>query len=213
MKKRPRRVGLGMKSREVSADVVQQEVPEKAVSEVVVGEPEGGGLDLSPVQILDSEYAEVGEMVGKEATVAELQAFEPQSCGPAIQVDPETANALDAMIAASKEERMAEVTRSIMEDGKQYAIGIDRGNGEDKSVAAIIKMGEDGAPDELIEILDMPNMGQLPNGEYRATVRVPEGYIEGIKAQAEADNQSLEDWLSFQLQERLEQWFFAVGAK
>jgi hypothetical protein len=56
-------------------------------------------------------------------------------------------------------------------------------------------------------------LGELPNGEYRATVRVAEGYIEGIKAQAEADNQSLEDWLTAQLQERLEQWFFAAGSR
>ena len=58
-----------------------------------------------------------------------------------------------------------------------------------------------------------PQMGELPSGEYRHTVRIAESYVEGAKQQAEADNMTLEDWLSLQLNTYLEQWWFAAGPK
>ena len=56
-------------------------------------------------------------------------------------------------------------------------------------------------------------MGQLATGEYRHTVRIAEGYVEGAKQQAEADGVSLEDWLTSQLNAYLEQFWFAQGPK
>jgi hypothetical protein len=50
-------------------------------------------------------------------------------------------------------------------------------------------------------------IGELPTGEYRHTVRILEGYIEGIKTQADADDLSLEDWLTRELGQALEARF------
>jgi hypothetical protein len=97
--------------------------------------------------------------------------------------------------------------------GRQYAIGIDKGIGEDHGAAAVIRMGENGAPDELVETLGLTTLGELPTGEYRATVRLAEGYVEGAKQQAEADGISLEDWLTLQLNAYLEQWWMAPGPR
>jgi hypothetical protein len=63
------------------------------------------------------------------------------------------------------------------------------------------------------EILDLKPLGELPNGEYRATVRIAEWCVEGVKGQAEADGISVEDWLTLRLTEYLEQWWAAPAAR
>ena len=97
--------------------------------------------------------------------------------------------------------------------GKQYAIGVDAGIGEEHGAAVVIRLGENGAPDESVEELGLTTLGELPTGEYRATVRIAEGYTEGAKQQAESDGVSLEDWLTIQLNAYLEQWWFANGPR
>lgn len=52
-------------------------------------------------------------------------------------------------------------------------------------------------------------LGQQPDGSYKLVVAVPEGYIEGVKSQAELDNMTPEDWVSQKLAEYFEQWWFA----
>ena len=96
---------------------------------------------------------------------------------------------------------------------KQYAIGVDAGIGEEHGAAVVIRLGENGAPDESVEELGLTTLGELPTGEYRATVRIAEGYTEGAKQQAESDGVSLEDWLTIQLNAYLEQWWFANGPR
>lgn len=59
----------------------------------------------------------------------------------------------------------------------------------------------------------LSDLGELSNGEFRATVRIREGYIEGIRQQAAADNMELEDWLTMRFADYIEQWFFAAGSK
>jgi hypothetical protein len=96
---------------------------------------------------------------------------------------------------------------------KSYGIGIDIGMGEDRSSAAVVRLGENGAADELVAMLDLKPIGPLPNGEYRATVRIAEVYAEGCRQQAEADGISLEDWLTGHLGSYLENWWGAPGAR
>jgi hypothetical protein len=96
---------------------------------------------------------------------------------------------------------------------KQYVIGVDCAAGEDHGAAAVVRLGANGAADELVEMLDLKPIGELATGEYRATVRLAEGYVEGAKQQAEADGISLEDWLTLQLNAYLEQWWMAPGPR
>jgi hypothetical protein len=217
-----------MKPREVSAGVVQPEVPKEAVSEVVVGEPEGDHLDLKAEPVIDAEFAEVGEEVEKEPTVAEMQVLDLIPAVPQ-----EAFDTLADLMKKSEEIAGVEIAQPFSGEGEGMPILVTRKDGlvvgfqpipEDGkapnpvTIAYIEKSIDEGKRVEIepggdVRIMPAVHCGELPNGEYRATVRLPEGYVEGIKAQAEADNQSLEDWLSFQLQERLEQWFFAAGAK
>lgn len=52
------------------------------------------------------------------------------------------------------------------------------------------------------------SLGQQPNGTFGLVISVPEGYIEGIKLQAQLDNMTTEEWVSFRLGEYLESWFY-----
>lgn len=126
--------------------------------------------------------------------------------------------------------------RKFLQPNKRYAIGMDSALGADKTVAAVVEVGPQGGPDRLVEMLMSreeiekrypiltldkdgsvrrlePQMGELPTGEYRHTVRIAEAYVEGAKQQAEADNMALEDWLSLQLNTYLENWWYANGPK
>lgn len=283
-KQRPRRVGFGMKPREgmsavagqpgeaiesrlrdLSAGEGQEEAAEEVDSEAVVGEPEGGGLETSPLQNLESGEVEEAAEAENEPIVAPLSDFGPvpavpqeafdtladlmkqsemvTGAGPQFTVKPIPGREF-SNFGGPTEEQLA---RSIYHEGKekpelapviwegtkagqmteaqvgafqkawnevtfpnvpgQYSIGVDFGAGEDKSAAAVIRL-ENGASDELLETFDIPRLGELPNGEYRATVRVPEGYWEGVKSAAEADHVSVEDWLTNELAQRLEDTFF-----
>lgn len=90
-------------------------------------------------------------------------------------------------------EDAAEVLKNIstMEPPAGYAMGIDTAIGEDQSVSQVF----------------IP-LGQQPNGTFKLAVAVPEGYIEGIKLQAQLDNMTTEEWVSFRLGEYLESWFY-----
>ena len=274
-KKRPRRVGLGMKPRqtpvntavstelevpvseiEVSGTAAQEEAVKEAVVEGVEGNESGVPLESGGVQILDSEYAEVGEELQNTPIVAQKPDFEPLPAVPQ-----EAFDMLEDLMKKSEEVSGADLqftvrqipgrefsnfggptkeqlARSIYEDGKTdprefagmetvrmvtaeeadkwkktYAIGVDYGSGEDKGAAAIVRLGENGAADEVVEMLDLKPIGTLPNGDYRATVRIGEVYVEGCKQQAEADGISLEDWLTIHLSSYLENWWSSAGAK
>lgn len=54
----------------------------------------------------------------------------------------------------------------------------------------------------------LSSLGQQPNGTFGLVVSIPEGYIEGIKLQAQLDNMTTEEWVSFRLGEYLESWFY-----
>ena len=221
---------------ELSTESAHEEVAEEVKTEVVLGDQNAPPLELRGVQNLDSEQVEAaGDTAGDtggDTIVAQNEEFapfhassgfdskevtgkifEPQSYGPVVQVDLETATSLEAMIAASRDEWMAEATTAIFENGKEYTVGIDTAKGEDKSMAAVIRLGEKGAADELIQTLGLTSLGELPNGEYRATVRIAEWCVEGVKGQAEADGISVEDWLTQRMTEYLEQWWAAPAAR
>ena len=243
-KKRPRRVGLGMKPRkdvavqgveplhppvaavEVSGTAVQPEVPLEAVPEGVEGEQKGGRQELTGVQILDPE-PEMEVVLGEnEPIVAQNPVLEPPPAVPQTVFDD-----LNRMMEESRRvtgadpqftanmitfEEAAKMGLPPVEGADGYVIGIDVGIGKSRTEIDPRNYYQIPAEDKTqVKLTETGaiKLGELPNGEYRATVRVGEGYIEGIKAQAEADGQSLEDWLTFQLQERLEQWFFAKGSR
>lgn len=211
MKQRPRRVGLGMKPREVSADVVQPEVPKEAVSEVVVGEPEGGYLDLKAEPVIDSEFAEVGEEVEKEATVAEMSVFER----PTI-----LSEKLDALLEQSKVVTGVEIAQPFSGDGEGKPVLVTRENGKivgfqpevDSINEAAQTFGDAffaaGHAQSKVAAKAFTFLGQLPNGDTRTTVLVREGIWEGVVSQAEADHLSIEEWLTNELAQRLEDTFY-----
>ena len=271
MKKRPRRVGFGMKPREgveapkespteVSAVEVQPEGLVEAVLEGVDGDSEGEGLALESVQNLESKPPEeeiAAENPENEPIVAQTSSFEPV---PA--VSQEAFDTLEAMMKQSEvltgtdlkftakpipgrefsdgmsPEQMRNLERSVYEDGKHTFVDVAGVDGVRKvlSLDEAAKMGlplVDGADTYVIyrdgvgemwksdgkivskigEELNLNPVGELPTGEYRATVRLAEGYVEGAKQQAEADGISLEDWLTLQLNAYLEQWWMAPGPR
>lgn len=224
---------------QVSESGVQTEVPEEVEAEVIAENSEGGDHKTSSLQNLDSETNEEAPKGEKEGVVAQNPVFDPPPAVPqeafdnlaALVAQSEEVTGAEPMFTMQPipgrefsdlgGPTLEQLATSVLNDGKgsafsqgkQYAISIDHASNEDRTCAAVIRMGENGTPDELVEMMNLKPLGELPNGEYRATVRVGEGYIEGIKSQAEADGVSLEDWLTQQLQERLEQWFFAAGAR
>lgn len=229
-KQKNRRIGLGMEPRgnaakmapgaPVSRESAHEEVAEEVEMEVVLGEQKGEGLELRGVQNLDSGQLEAAGDTGGDTIVAHFPVFEPKSYGPALQVDPETATALDAMIAASKEERLAEATEAILapDDPRNFA-GFETTRTISFEEAA--KMGykmpggldiKFNAERHAVQFFQ-PEMGELSNGEYRATVRIAECYVEGCRQQAEADGVSLEDWLTGHLHSYLEGWWAMPGSR
>lgn len=88
-------------------------------------------------------------------------------------------------------EDAAQVLKNIstLEPPAGYAMGIDTEDGQSVVQGFI-------------------TLGQQPNGTFKLAVAVPEGYIEGIKLQAQLDNMTTEEWVSFRLGEYLESWFY-----
>jgi len=210
---------------EVSAVEVQPEVPVEAVLEGVGGDSEGGPLALGSLQNLDSqpqkeveapENPENGVIVAQIGDSASLEEQLKQSAEGGVPaelagLEPTTWPTYGGI---ERTAGPADINKTLPLDGKKtYAIGVDVGIGEDRSVAAVVRSGENGAVDELVAMLDLKALGELPTGEYRATVRLAEGYVEGAKQQAEADGISLEDWLTLQLNAYLEQWWMAPGPR
>jgi hypothetical protein len=191
---------------EVSGVEVQPEVPEEAVLEGVDGNSEGGTLRLEGVQILDSQPQKEGESAENPENgviVAQSEGFEPV---PAVSQE-----AFDTLEAIMKESKAATgATKNEPEvippwHGKMMDEALAALKDPIRTVLATTTM--EGVVTEEVQ------MGELPNGEYRATVRLAEGFVEGAKQQAEADGISLEDWLTLQLNAYLEQWWMAPGPR
>jgi len=212
-KQRPRRIGLGMKPREVSATAGQTEGLKEVEMEVVLGEPEGGDHKLSPVQNLESQPAEEAE----EPIVAQMPVFEPPPAVPQ-----EVLDTLADLMKKSQEltgataERLDKLVEMVREErrGRPYP----EDDGSKPSIAEIEKAIESGAKVEMapngdVTIQPAAPLGELPNGEYRSTVRIAEWCVEGVKGQAEADGISVEDWLTLRLTEHLEQWWAMPAAQ
>ena len=234
-KQRPRRIGLGMKPREVSATAGQTEGLKEVEMEVVLGEPEGGDHKLSPVQNLESQPAEEAE----EPIVAQIEDFdrlpEPTEAGEDLLAEmlkksQETTGAAAQVIPTPEEESGIPVDQMGLEPTTWPTYG-----GIERTAApadinktppftlkptiadiedAINRYGSEGV--ELRpngEIVIRPTIGELPNGDYRATVRIAECYVEGCRQQAEADGVSLEDWLTGHLHSYLEGWWAMPGSR
>ena len=115
MSKRSRLIGMGMKPREgtvasepasggiLSESAVQADEPEVASEEAVVAEPEGGDLETSSLQNLDSQPEEVVVEAEMEAVVAQIDVVELPPAVPQ-----EAADSLAALMAKSEEVSGAE---------------------------------------------------------------------------------------------------------
>lgn len=201
MTDKPRRIGMGMKPRgeeEKLPTTEGQEVPaSEGVKEASSVTVEGGGLAGVVTGISAAENE-------KESIVALDEVFEAP---PAVPQE-----AFDALAAAMKASEMA--------SGAEAFQNLDPAYDDSELDALAEKMlpemmeGLGVRPSEEFDLpWSPPQMGQLDNGEYRHTVRIAESYVEGAKQQAAADNMSLEDWLSLQLNTYLEQYWWANGPK
>lgn len=192
---------------EVSAIVVQPEVPEEAEMEVILEESEGTPLGLSPGQNLESQPHEEVPQVENGPIVAQTPLLD----------------SLAAMLRDSKGEPVEPISfdglltnDGAADAGKAIYEGVQRA--ERPTIAeiedALGRQGSEGV--ELKpngEVVIRPSLGEQDNGEYNLVVSIREGYIEGIKQQAESDNQTPEEWVSVKLAEYLEQWWFANGQR
>lgn len=231
-KQKKRLVGMGMKPRSTAVNTAVSTEQEAPVQEVEVsknsGQPEvvsetvqvwsdekpnGGSLDLKPVQNLELAEGVISEVTGGDTVVAQKPVFEDVPL-----VTKSVLDDLEKMMAESKEAAGAETEKN--ED-------------KEKKLDAIVELiREEQRPRPYPEADGIPledhtwptyggidrkkyaigaELGELPNGEYRATVKIAEGYVEGVKQQSEADNMTMEEWLSLQLNERLEQWWGMPG--
>jgi hypothetical protein len=96
--------------------------------------------------------------------------------------------------------------------GREFSIYND-GKGLKPTIAYIEKAMDDGAKVEIepngdVKITPAVYCGLLSNGDTRTTVLVREGYWDGVVSAAEADNVSVEEWLTNELAQRLEDTFY-----
>jgi hypothetical protein len=235
------REGVGVssstKSAELSANVGQPEVPEEVEMEVVLGGRESTHLELTGVQNLESEApATEGDTKGDiegDTIVAHFDRLpEPTAAGedllaamlkesaseifPQFNVKPIPGREF-SNFGGPTEEQLA---RSIYHEGKTPIL----------DVAAVQKAWNEVTFNEAAQGFGdaffaaghaqskeaakaFTFLGELPNGDCRATVRISEVYVEGCKQQAEADGVSLEDWLTGHLGGYLENWWSMPGSK
>jgi hypothetical protein len=197
---RARRIGMGMKPRgeEESLPTTEgQEVPASEGTEEPSAVTVEGG-DLESVVTGQPSLHESDSLA---------EALKASAAEPVQNLDSPGESISDApMWTDPLVEKLTDVFTAEIEGEKQYFVGTDFSDGSDKSVLAVIE-GSAEQP-EIVGIFDI-QMGQLANGEFRTTICIREGYYEGVKQQAAADNMSLEEWLSLQLNTRLEEWYFA----
>jgi hypothetical protein len=214
----------------LSTESAHEVVAEEAEMEVVLGGRETPPLELTGVQNLESEQPEVEGVIdgvtGGDTIVARNPIFEPIPAVPQ--------GAFDTLEAMMKESKMA--TAVVIEATlKESASAPDRLGYADITEVTMKALAEarEGKPSD--DINKTPSfgdeffaagysqskaaaraftfLGELPNGDYRATVRISETYVEGCKQQAEADGISLEDWLTGHLHSYLENWWAMPGSK
>ncbi len=248
---RPRRVGFGMKPRdgsssdagqnestaavvetpevdeidETSVETGQEVVPEEGVEGAESPEKSEGGLELSPVQILDSEQGETAAGPSEEVIVARLPVFEPLPAVPTGIIDD-----LNKMLEESKCVAAAEEAPYIPTPAEEHGVAIgtiqeayqsakftNAPGGISISAEEAAKLGyeQPGGYDikfepkiDAVQVYQSKAMGLLPTGDTRTTVLVREGYWEGVVSAAEADNQTVEEWLTMELASRLEDRFY-----
>ena len=221
---------------EVSADAVQPEASEEVELEQVLGESEGTPLGLSSLQNLDSQPQEEKLEVENTPIVAQEAVFEPfpavpqeafdtledlmkkseevSGAGPQFTVKPIPGREYSDLTPTTE----AALARSVYQDGKSEPevdkVTVYRRTPDEQYFE--VSGGYDitfDAVNSAVQIRQPEIMGQLPNGDYRATVRIAEVYVEGCKQQAESDGISLEDWLTGHLGSYLENWWGAPGAR
>jgi predicted HicB family RNase H-like nuclease len=173
-----------------------------------------GNLELEneapAVQNLDSEEATVAHDADLEAALNEsedvVDAEWPTECshGKPLNDDCEKCEA-SALVEDKKfniavfHEAYESIKFPTSPDGR--VIGVDHGSGEDKTMIAVIKRGDDNLPDELLATMGAVSIGPQPDGSEKFIVTVQEGYTDAVRQWAEADGVDVNRWLSDRLYE------------
>jgi hypothetical protein len=201
---------------EVSAVEVQPEGPVEVVLEGAEGNSAGGALETKGVQNLESQPQEeeiAAENPENEPIVAQTVDFEPV---PAVSQE-----AIDTLAAIMKESEVltgaqtvaVEMAQPFSGEGEAKPVLVTRENGLVVGFQPVSEDGKakpmtDGGREIRSSVIFGPQMGILPSGDTRSTVLVREGYWEGVVSAAAADGISIEEYLTRELGERLEDTFF-----
>ena len=206
---------------EVSAVEVQPEGPVEVVLESAEGNSAGGALETKGVQNLESKPQEAeiaAENPENEPIVAQTVDFEPV---PAV-----SRQAIDTLAACIEESKAASGAPLAPDDPRNFTANSllcedDEAAGSEVDKVTVYRKTPDGEYVEMPGAEDWlasnapgsrlsyhPPMGPLSSGDTRSTVLVREGYWEGVESAAKADGVSVEEWLTRELGERLEDTFF-----
>ena len=204
-KQKNRRIGLGMAPRgndvkssspavEMSRESAQEEVAKEVKMEVVLGEEGVPPLGLTGVQNLDSD----APLANGDTIVAQMKDYDNFPQVPYDGIDPLAAMLKESKSLDDDDNSETELMRDVV-----------------VSVSESLDRMSDIEAERAVEMAEavVGGLGELPNGDYRATVRIAEVYAEGCRQQAEADGVSLEDWLSGHLGSYLEAWWGSAGAR
>jgi hypothetical protein len=211
---------------EVSGVEVQPEVPKEAVLEGVGGDSEGEGLALESVQNLESkpqkevdaaENPENGVIVAQTGDSASLEEQLQRSAEGGVPaelagLEPTTWPTYGGI---ERGPAPADINKTLPLDGEGETLEVDKINvkvyrktpdGEYVEMPGAEDWLASNAPGSRLSY--HPPMGPLSSGDTRSTVLVREGYWEGVESAAKADGVSVEEWLTRELGERLEDTFF-----
>ena len=211
MNDKKRRIGHSMKPREaVDSTAIDSQEPENTPD---LGSAEGS----ESVVPLEGELVDLGEKEAENVENDEIAQPRSEVANevetPSKEVEKEEnaqPSSLEEMLAASAltYDDITEVTlQNLASERKPQHFQVLK---EIDPHPFVFKDGVRGLrPGDIIETI--PLLGQQPDGSYKLVVAIPEGYIEGVKTQAELDNMTPEEWVSFRLAEYFEQWWFAQG--
>jgi hypothetical protein len=219
----------------VSLTEGHEEVAKEAVEEGVIGEPQGGNLESvfpgngetktveaaapgenEPIVAQSDDFDRLPEPTeAGEDLLAEMlkKSEEATGAGPQFTVKPIPGREF-SNFGGPTEEQLA---RSVYEEGKtdpRDFAGIETTRMITFEEAAKMGYKVPGGydikfnPEESTVQVFQSEMGLLPNGDTRTPVLVREGMWEGVVSAAKADEISVEEWLSNELSQRLEDTFF-----
>lgn len=134
------------------------------------------------------------EVIAESTEPAESEAEVADSMAPGVKEHGDAQPSLDELLKSSEVDRV-DLYHADTQGGYTLSLAMD----------------SDTAGRLLVH--QEPLLGQRQDGTYGVVIGIAEGYIEGVKQQAESDNMTIEAWLEQKLNEYLEQWWFAAGQR